>query len=65
MKDIISSGQVRLTKLGKIIIGGNSDKTLTEDGIDGLVSFMNLKMMKLWEFGLKVKVMIIITRILY
>lgn len=43
MKDIISSGQVRLTKLGKIIIGGNSDKTLTEDGIDGLVSFMNLK----------------------
>ena len=43
MKDIISSGQVRLTKLGEIIIGGNSDKTLTEDGIDGLVSFMNLK----------------------
>lgn len=43
MKDIISSGQVRLTKLGEIIIGGNNDKTLTEDGIDGLVSFMNLK----------------------
>ncbi|KHC54339.1 hypothetical protein MGE_05578, partial [Candida albicans P75010] len=43
MKDIISSGQVRLTKSGKIIIGGNSDKTSTEDGIDGLVSFMNLK----------------------
>ena len=43
MKDIISSGQVRLTKLREIIIGGNSDKTLTEDGIDGLVSFMNLK----------------------
>ncbi|KHC67220.1 hypothetical protein MGS_05629 [Candida albicans P78042] len=43
MKDIISSGQVRLTKSGEIIIGGNSDKTSTEDGIDGLVSFMNLK----------------------
>ena len=43
MKDIISSGQVRLTKLGKIIIGGNSDKTLTEDGIDGLVSFIKMK----------------------
>lgn len=43
MKDIISSGQVRLTKLGEIIIGGNNDKTEAEDGIDGLVSFMNLK----------------------
>ncbi|KAL1574427.1 hypothetical protein MG5_05587 [Candida albicans P57072] len=43
MKDIISSGQVRLTKSGEIIIGGNNDKTSTEDGIDGLVSFMNLK----------------------
>ncbi|KAL1579571.1 hypothetical protein MGQ_05572 [Candida albicans P76067] len=43
MKDIISSGQVRLTKSGEIIIGGNNDKTEAEDGIDGLVSFMNLK----------------------
>ena len=43
MKDIISSGQVRLTKLGEIIIGGNNDKTEAEDGIDGLGSFMNLK----------------------
>ncbi|EEQ43360.1 conserved hypothetical protein [Candida albicans WO-1] len=67
MKDIISSGQVRLTKSGEIIIGGNNDKTSTEDGIDGLVSFMNLKNDEIVGFGLKVKVngMTIITRILY
>lgn len=45
MKDIISSGQVRITKQGEILIGGSSSSNSinAEEGIDGLVSFMNLK----------------------
>lgn len=49
MRDIVSSGQVRYTKSGKVLINpiGNTTNEKGEDeeeeGVDALVSFMNLK----------------------
>lgn len=49
MRDIVSSGQVRYTKSGKVLINpiGNTTNEKEEDdeeeGVDALVSFMNLK----------------------
>lgn len=45
MRDIVSSGQVRYTKSGEILINPNNynNNNEEEEGIDALVSFMNLK----------------------
>ncbi|KAG7663442.1 MTR3 [[Candida] subhashii] len=46
MKDLITSGQVKLCGGNKVVIGGNGEEEEEEEdgeGIDALVSFMNLK----------------------
>ncbi|RCK62398.1 hypothetical protein Cantr_08945 [Candida viswanathii] len=46
MRDIVSSGQVRCTKSGKVLVNPGAvrdDEDEEEEGVDALVSFMNLK----------------------